>query len=127
VTELIRGDGGWPSDRAVLVEFDAGGRARPARSCGYHGVRVAERVYIRHTAAPDPVTRQCHPIDETEHYDLEADPHQLENLRSADPLASRAPGESELEERLQARLDALRTCAGIAGRDPLPVGRSYCE
>jgi N-acetylglucosamine-6-sulfatase len=124
LTGLIEGDDpAWPPNRAIVVEFDAGERARRANVCRYQGVRSAGHVYVRHTAAADPATGQCRPIDEAEHYDLAADPFQLDNLYPADP-SSPAAG---IEEELRARLEELRDCAGIAGRDPLQPGRSYCE
>jgi arylsulfatase A-like enzyme len=123
LTGLIRGDASWPGDRAIVVEFDAGERARRAKVCRYQGVRVGERVYVRHTAAADPVTGACHPIDEREHYDLERDPFQLQNLYPADPLTSDGAAQSQLETRLA----ELGDCAGIAGRDRLPAGGAHCE
>jgi hypothetical protein len=123
LTGLIGGEGAWPDDRAIIVEFDAGERARRAKVCRYSGVRVARQVYVRHTAAADPATGFCHPIDEVEHYDLAADPYELENLHPADPIGPDGTEEAELEERLA----RLRDCAGIAGRDPRQQGRSYCE
>jgi hypothetical protein len=123
LTGLLRGESEWPDDRAVLVEFDAGERARRAKVCRYQGVRVAGRVYVRHTAAADPATGLCAPIDEVEHYDLAADPDQLDNLH---PTASATPA-SPAEAQMQERLEELRDCAGIAGRDPRQSGRPYCE
>jgi N-acetylglucosamine-6-sulfatase len=123
LTGLMGGEGAWPDDRAIVVEFDAGERARRAKVCRYSGVRVAGQVYVRHTAAADPATGLCHPIDEVEHYDLAADPYELENLHPADPIGPDGTEEAELEERLA----RLRDCAGIAGRDPRQQGRSYCE
>ena len=120
---LIRGTAPWPEDRAIAIEFDAGERARRALVCRYEGVRVAGQVYIRHTAAADPLTGECRPIDETERYDLAADPFQLDNLFPAD-LGS---PEAAIEDTLDARLQRLRDCEGIAGRDPLPARHEYCE
>jgi N-acetylglucosamine-6-sulfatase len=120
---LIRGNAAWPEDRAIAIEFDAGERARRALVCRYEGVRVAGQVYIRHTAAADPLTGECRPIDETEHYDLAADPFQLDNLFPADPGSS----EAAIEDTLAARLERLRECEGIPGRDPVPARHEYCE
>ena len=123
LTGLLRGESGWPDDRAVLVEFDAGERARRAKVCRYQGVRLAEQVYVRHTAAADPATGLCEPIDEVEHYDLGTDPGQLDNLHQADAGAPASPAEVQMQERLQ----ELRDCAGIAGRDARQSGRPFCE
>jgi N-acetylglucosamine-6-sulfatase len=120
---LARGESAWPPDRALAVEFDAGDRARRAKVCRYAGVRVGAQVYVRHTAVADPLTGACRPVDEGEHYDLAADPFQLDNLYPADP----ASPEGAVEQELGARLERLRDCAGIAGRDRLPAGREHCE
>jgi N-acetylglucosamine-6-sulfatase len=120
---LIRGQGTWPEDRAIAIEFDAGQRARRTLVCRYEGIRIAGQVYIRHTAAADPLTGECRPIDETEHYDLAADPFQLDNLFPADPGSP----EAAIEDTLEERLERLRDCEGIPGRDPLPARHGYCE
>ena len=124
LTGLIRGDGGWPAERGILLEFDAGERARRAKVCRYQGVRAGGHTYVRHTAIADPVTGLCAPIEEVEHYDLASDPFQLDNLHPAEPGSQQAGIETELE----ARLAQLRDCAGISGRDPAPRrGASHCE
>jgi N-acetylglucosamine-6-sulfatase len=120
---LIRGTATWPEDRAIAIEFDAGERARPTLVCRYEGIRLAGQVYIRHTAAADRLSGECRPIDETEHYDLAADPFQLDNLFPADPGSP----EAAIEDTLDARLERLRDCEGIPGRDPLPARHEYCE
>ena len=88
--------------------------------CRYQGVRTAGDTSIRYTAAADPLTGECRPIDETEHYDLAADPFQLDNLFPADP----GPPEAAIEDTLDARLERLRDCEGIPGRDPFRRGTS---
>jgi N-acetylglucosamine-6-sulfatase len=123
LTGLIRGDGAWPAERGILLEFDAGERARRAKVCRYQGVRAGGHTYVSHTAVADPVTGLCGPTAEVEHYDLGADPFQLENLHPADSVDPQGPAEVALQERL----DELRDCAGIAGRDPRQSGRPYCE
>ena len=120
---LIRGDAAWPEDRGIAIEFDAGERARRTLVCRYQGVRTAGDTFIRYTAAADPLTGECRPIDETEHYDLAADPFQLDNLFPADPGSP----EAAIEETLDARLERLRNCEGIPGRDPVPARHEYCE
>jgi N-acetylglucosamine-6-sulfatase len=120
---LIGGGDSWPADRAIVVEFDAGPRARRALVCRYSGVRVDGAIYIRHSAAADPVTGDCEPIDEVEHYDLAADPYELDNLHPPGLVAPDVAEEVELEQRLE----RLRDCAGIEGRDPRQQGRPYCE
>ena len=120
---LIRGEGGWPADRGILLEFDAGERARRAKVCRYQGVRAGGHTYVRHTAIADPVTGLCAPTEEVEHYDLVADPFQLDNVHPAEPGSPQATIESALE----ARLEGLRACAGVTGRDPGRQDRPHCE
>jgi N-acetylglucosamine-6-sulfatase len=123
LTGLIGGGAAWPTDRAILVEFSAGERARLANVCRYAGVRVSAQIYVRHTAAADPATGVCEPIDEIERYDLGADPYELDNLHQIDSVGP----QGSTEMALQRRLDELRDCAGIAGRDPRQNGRPNCE
>jgi hypothetical protein len=47
----------------------------------------------------------------------------IENIAPAPPGSPAAAREEDLADRLA----TLRTCAGIAGRDPAPIGRTYCE
>jgi hypothetical protein len=61
--------------------------------------------------------------NEAELYDLDDDRFQLLNL-----LAGNPPPRIDAERiQLRHRLNALRDCAGIAGRDPLPPSGHYCE
>ena len=120
---LARGDGGWPAERAIAVEFDAGERARRALVCRYSGVRVAGQVYVHHSAIANPADGTCEPADEGERYDLGADPYQLDNLF---PAAAGTP-EAAAEAELRARAAKLHGCAGIAGRDSSRPAGPYCE
>jgi hypothetical protein len=47
----------------------------------------------------------------------------LENIAPAPPGSPAAAREEDLADRLA----TLRTCAGIAGRDPAPIGHAHCE
>ena len=107
--------------RPLLIEFENKPRSR--FTCAYQGVRVPGRVYIEHTSIPDPRTNRCHPADEAELYDLEADPYQLDNLNP--PRAGTAT--ERTEARLRRILGRLRDCRGVRGRDPRRGGdRSFC-
>jgi N-acetylglucosamine-6-sulfatase len=113
----------WPQDRALVIELArAAERPNTNYPCTYAGVRVAGQVYVEHTSVPNPVG-ECQPAFEVEHYDLAADPFQLQNLFPAPPASPAAEAQAQLAERLA----ALRDCAGIAGRDPLPASGHYCE
>jgi arylsulfatase A-like enzyme len=114
---LLRGDGGWPKDRGLLIEY-RGASSKGESSCEYQGIRVPSRFYVEHVQVPDPLTGICEPAEEVELYDLAADPYQLQNLSSSSPA---------LGESLAERLDLLRGCSGIAGRDPAPAEGTYCE
>jgi hypothetical protein len=72
---------------------------------------------------PEPGGQSCRPADEGERYDLANDPYELDNQFPAQPGSPAA----QAQEALEQRLDQLRTCAGIEGRDPQPAGGFYCE
>lgn len=112
---------GWPADRAIPLELDTGGQPADANaSCTYHGLRTADRIYLRHTAIAD-ADGDCSDADERELYDLAADPFQLTNL-----LAN--PADAALVEAgLARRAEALDRCAGISGRDRRSGRRPFCE
>jgi N-acetylglucosamine-6-sulfatase len=118
---LVSGQhGGFPEQRALVTEFDQGfGESQKDGLCGYAGVRVPGAIYIEHIVARDEVDG-CLPAPERELYDLASDPFQLHSLESD----SSADG---LEASLKERLNRLRDCAGIAGRDERVDGRPFCE
>ena len=107
---LLAGSGGsYPADRGVLIEVgDA--------SCRFAAIRAPRKTFsvnLRRSAS----TGLCE-SSERELYDLDEDPFELENIASTSP---RVP-------ELEARLESLRRCSGIAGRDPAPKPPgSYCE
>ncbi|MGI9556310.1 MAG: sulfatase family protein [Solirubrobacterales bacterium] len=114
----------WPSDRAVPIELDVDRPEATANvSCSVQGVwTAAGQVYLRHTSATTP-DRECVPVDETEHYDLGADPFQLDNLFPATPGSTTSASQASLA----ARAETLSSCAGIPGRDTPPAGTANCE
>ncbi len=115
---------GWPSDRAIPLELDTGGRpADPNSSCTYQGVRTLGQIYLRHTSVSD-AGGHCSPATEIEHYDLAADPAQLSNLFAT---AAAPAGEAMQEAGLAARASSLATCSGIKGRDRRVAHRPFCE
>jgi arylsulfatase A-like enzyme len=119
---LLHGAGnGWPGRRGVLLELARGSR-HPNFPCVFNEIRTPTKSYTEYPEIRDPNTLTCVPSDEAELYDLEADPFELDNLLFVDPQGSEAT-----RAALAARLDALRDCAGIAGRDPLPPSGHYCE
>jgi N-acetylglucosamine-6-sulfatase len=117
---------GWPSDRAIAVEYDGVGAAAPSYgdTCAYVGLRTPARLFVEHLELPNPTAGYaCEPSPGAQElYHLDSDPFQLENLFSTDPLGTAAE-----RAALSARLDDLRSCAGIPGRDPAPPGGANCE
>jgi N-acetylglucosamine-6-sulfatase len=122
---LARGEGNWPADRAVVLEYSGGGsiELQGVGPCSFRGLRTPVSLYVRYTRERDPATESCVPADEREHYELQPDPYELANLYPAPPGS-----DAELvEEALIQRLAALRNCSGIAPRDPPAPGRANCE
>ncbi len=113
----------WATDRSLLLEFSQS-RFDPesaAGVCAYSGVLEPAHAYVHYTSA---ITgSSCQPIDESEMYDLHADPFELQNLF---PASSGSP-EEEDQVRLQSELAALKDCSGVSGRDPAPASGHYCS
>lgn len=116
--ELLRGRSpAWQRGRALLIQLGS------VRNCGtpttqvggldtfYDGVRTRRNLYVE----LDHLDRETGVCDRPEYelYDLKRDPYQLRNQAVNPALAAPSP----LQAELAARLDALRDCNGIAGRD----------
>lgn len=119
----------YPSERALLVELEREGGASPGEDglsgiCAYQGVQVPGYRYVEHTEAVDPATAACVPTDQRELYDLTADPYELSS--QATQVTSLLPP-SELQTELADRLNRLRNCAGIRGRDDDVRNQPFCE
>jgi len=116
---LLGGNGaGFPAGRGLVTEYQVGNNGSGEDGlCRYSGVRVPGAIYVEHLLADD-VTDGCVEDPVRELYDLESDPFQLQNL---------AGSQNGLEPTLSDRLEGLRDCAGIAGRDPRVDGRPFCE
>jgi arylsulfatase A-like enzyme len=110
----------FPSQRALVAEFAVGNSiSQEDGLCEYSGVRVPGAIYIESIMAA--ASGACEPDPALELYDLTNDPFQLSNA------AVREPGIGSLQARLSRRLDGLRDCAGLAGRDAQLPGQPYCE
>ena len=108
---LIGGEGSRPAEREILIEIG---------ECNYRGLRTDRQIFLQYfTVAQE--TNGCVPA-EAEHYDLEDDPYQLENLYPAPDPSPDADSQAELS----GRIEDLRACAGIAGRDLPPESGAYC-
>jgi arylsulfatase A-like enzyme len=117
---LISGnDRAWPAHRGLLVELrqSKGGNAGV---CAYAGIRTRTRIFTEYMQIADRATGACQPARERELYDLRDDPYELRNL------AGRRKHSAE-RRRLSNRLDQLRRCAGVAGRDRRLSGHPFCE
>jgi N-acetylglucosamine-6-sulfatase len=118
-----RGDDDGFQGRGVLIEMDEWDPRTPKTwSCAFAAVRTPAMVYVEHTSVPKGPLGVCRPDLVREHYDLATDPFQLRNL---DPPSDGAVLVESLDAA--ARLDELRNCAGIAGRDRRVGGRPHCE
>jgi N-acetylglucosamine-6-sulfatase len=116
---LLKGSAnGVPDDRSLVIEYGRD-RDKAGLLCQYAGIRDPTRLYMEYKAIATGVG--CDPIDEGELYDLRADRFQLNNLFRLNG------GQGSAQAQLAAKLDELRECAGIAGRDPRPAGGSHCE
>jgi N-acetylglucosamine-6-sulfatase len=126
---LLSGDDTrFPEDRGLVLELNRG-RGVPVEgegggSCAYQGLYSTSHLYVEHTAAFDAALGSCVPIDEKELYDLTADPYQLTS--QATQTSSLLPP-SALQVELATKLNRLRSCAGIRGRDDDIEGRPFCE
>jgi arylsulfatase A-like enzyme len=98
---LLGGSGRWPRDRAVLSEIS--GASKHWRS-----VRTPDYMYARYLGGG------------RELYDLRKDPFELRNLADS-------PRYSTVRSDLAARLESLRHCSGIKGRDQQLNGVPYCN
>jgi arylsulfatase A-like enzyme len=109
---LLGGGGSWPADRGVLVELDSRASSQrasvhPECNCAYAAIRTARYLYSKLSTG------------ERELYDLGRDPYELKNV-------VKSPGYAVFREALAGRLDRLRHCSGVEGRDG-PAGPPFCE
>ena len=109
--------------RDLLIELDDPSPLGSGKPCAYEGVRTTGRLYVEYRQAEPPgLSGPCLPTEAVEHYDLRSDPHELENLH---PAPAGSP-DAVAERDLAARLDRLRGCAGIEGRDDRVGTRPFC-
>jgi arylsulfatase A-like enzyme len=110
---VLRGrEPGWAANRAITTSFDINAETYKL-SCGWEGYWTPQQSVIHHTLLPAGLAGRCQPADVFESYDLGSDPFQLDSV---------PPSQAQIE-----RLEAVRDCSGIRGRDkPLPE-RPFCE
>jgi N-acetylglucosamine-6-sulfatase len=121
---LLEGRTGAFENRGVLIEYESrsgsGRRKDEGGSCKYHAIRSQDKLYVEHTRIFEASVGHCVDFKEVEHYDLELDPFELQNLF---PPATSNLGRQQA--RLAERLDVLRNCKGTGGG--APSARSSCE
>jgi N-acetylglucosamine-6-sulfatase len=121
---LLRGSGRWPKGRGILTEYNSIRAGRYA-TCQFAGIRTRGTSYVEYSRVIDQSTGNCVATDQRERYDFKSDPFELDNLCSGGGPFS-CPVDSE-QVNLEQRLDALRHCSGIKGRDSLGPNHDYCE
>ena len=97
---LVGSGGAWPARRGVLDEINSGGH-------DYNAIRTPRYAYSELATG------------ERELYDLKKDPYELQNQAGE-------PAYAPLQARLATRLELLRRCSGVQGRDA-PSARPFCE
>ena len=106
---ISRHGAGWPRNRGLLVEL---------RSKCFPTDTIETRRFILTRPAPG---EEANCPRSSELYDLRRDPDELRNLHD-----SSRPAERQARNRLGRRLEGLRGCSGIEGRDR-PTDAPFCE
>jgi N-acetylglucosamine-6-sulfatase len=121
---LLGPSGKWPRQRGLLTEYKAPDPGKYA-TCEFAGILTRDTTYVEHSRVADPATGQCVPADQVERYNRKRDPYELHNLCFGGKPANCPSNTSQTE--LESRLNRLRHCAGIRGRDQRVDGRPFCE
>ena len=120
---LLEGESAGFGRRGVLVEYRArrgsGGRKAEGGACEYGAIRTEEALYARYTRIANDAGA-CVTDLEVEHYDLQDDPFELDNL-----FPGATPELEQQEDELRARLSVLQLCNGTR-QDGAP-GSPDCE
>lgn len=118
----LGGDTSVFDNRAILIEMDDSDTDDPRIfPCAFAALRTTRDVFIRNYIVPSEADGRCERRTVMEHYEIDRDPYQLENVHGG-------VGEALLMEEvmLANRLEALASCSGVAGRDAAGK-RPYCE
>jgi arylsulfatase A-like enzyme len=121
---LLRPGGKWPRQRGLLTEYKSPSPGKYA-TCQFAGIITRDTTYVEHSRVGDPRTGKCVSTDEVERYNRKRDPYELHN-RCFGGRPGRCPHNANQAD-LESRLDRLRQCAGIRGRDERVDGRPFCE
>ena len=120
---LVQGETTGFEHRGVLIEYRAphgsGGRRAEGGACEYAAIRTQQTLYARYIQIENDAGT-CVTDLEVEHYDLQADPFEVENL-----FPAATPELEREEEELRARLTELQRCDGTA-QEGAPAGPA-CE
>lgn len=110
------GDQAWPQERPILIE-----QGRLQFFCApYAAAWTPTSLYAEY---PTKIGSDDPCEVEPEHYEMDTDPLQLDNLY---PAGEQTAG-YERQERLDSDLAELRRCSGVEGRDPPKRRRPFCR
>jgi N-acetylglucosamine-6-sulfatase len=115
----------WASGRAIGIELGLKNVNAGHSVCAYAGVRASRQVLVRHSRVKNAAGTKCKRDFEWERYDLRSDPFELHNLCFGGSAGS-CPTDAR-ERYMRKLLTKIHRCAGIAGRDPRPRNRYYCD
>jgi len=122
---LLQRSGGWSRRGGLLTEYREPDLPRYS-TCEFAGVRTRSEIYVEHYRVADATGGTC--VDQSppdaERYDLKSDPFELDNDCFGGSPAN-CPTD-DTQRKLGARLQELRTCAGVRGRDDQVGDRPFC-
>jgi arylsulfatase A-like enzyme len=124
IMPILSRSGPWPAKRGLLTEYRVS-TPRSYATCDFAGIRTGNAIYVEHYSVVNPTTHSCDRTLQVERYDLKDDPKELRNVCRGGLPASCPPSHRQAD--LERRLQLLRICAGIKGRDQRVAGRPYCE
>ena len=122
---LLQRSGDWPDRGGLLTEYREPDLPRYS-TCEFAGIRTRSDIYVEHYRVADATGGTCvdqNPPD-VERYDLASDPFELDNACFGGSPAN-CPVDAKQSE-LEARLQELRQCAGVKGRDERVDDRPFC-
>jgi N-acetylglucosamine-6-sulfatase len=122
---LLQRSGDWPRRGGLLTEYREPDLPRYS-TCEFAGVRTRSEIYVEHYRVADATGGTC--VDQSppdvERYDLKSDPFELDNDCFGGSLGNCPTDDTQRE--LSSRLQDLRTCAGVKGRDQQVGDRPFC-
>jgi len=116
--------GKWPRNRMLLNEYRVPDVPRYS-TCEFAGIRTQTEIYVEHFRVVNPTTHECEETLQKERYDLRKDPFELNNICFGG--AAKSCPHDAAQVKLERRLQRLRRCAGIKGRDHSVGRRPFCK